>query len=198
MTRSNLHFFAACSILSAVAILSGTWIVGLILFMAACLFVSPAVWHKLDWRVMLLAVFLPAGAMAASIGTVANPLIDQFQDELVNWIVSGALVAFWTVATWLGGIIGWRFIEKLNRATLQEAAERYVSTIIDQLQMRYLGLSAPDLTDLIAEGVDYIKGGNAGTVKQSKVTDDRLQAYIVAAISEARVARKVGTAATAD
>lgn len=178
MARSTLHLFAACSVLSAIAFISGAWVAGLILLMVAGVLVSPAIARAHDWRVMLLAVFLPAGAMAASIGTVANPLIDQFQGELVNWIVSGALAVFWAVATWLGGIIGWRFIEKLNRATMQEAAERFANTVIDELQLRYLGSAAPDLSDIVQRGVTYIKDGNAGTVRQSKIKDDRIAAYV--------------------
>lgn len=185
MTRLNAHFFAACMTLSVVAILAGAWIAGLVLLGAAAILISPIMARPLDWRVMLVAVFLPAGAMAASIGTVANPLIDQFQGEFVSWIVSGALAAFWTVATWLGSIIGWRFIEKMNRATMQEAAERYGNTVIDELQMRYLGNPAPDLSDLIQRGVGYIKDGNAGTVKQSKIKDDRIAAYVTEGLMKA-------------
>lgn len=185
MTRLNLHFFAAFMVLSAVAMLIGAWVAGLALLLVAALFINPTVARTLDWRVMLLAVFLPVGAMAASIGTVANPLIDQFQGEFVSWIVSGALAIFWTVATWLGSIIGWRFIEKMNRATMQEAAERFANTVIDELQLRYLGNATPNLSDIVQRGVDYIKDGNAGTVKQSKIKDDRIAAYVTEGLMKA-------------
>lgn len=184
MARSHYVFFLAFSALAACALFVGAWTAGVILLLTAQVFLTPFLGRALDWRVLLLAVFVPASAMAASIGAVANPVIDQFQGELVRGLVNGALALFWAAATWLGGIIGWRFVEKLNRQTLQEAAERFGNTVIDEVQARYLGSATPDLRDIIQQGVDYIKDGNAGTVKQSKVTDDRLGAYVSAAIKQ--------------
>lgn len=127
---------------------------------------------------LLCIVLVPTVAVATSIGSVANPLIDHFQGQMITWIVSGVMALFWGVATWLGGMIGWRFVEKLNRATMTEAAERFANTVIDELQQRYLHNPAPELSDIVQRGVDYIKDGNAGTVKQSKIKDDRIAAYV--------------------
>lgn len=127
---------------------------------------------------LLCVILVPTAAVSASIGNVANPLIDHFQGQVITWIVSGVMALFWGVATWLGGIIGWRFVEKLNRATMQEAAERFANTVTDELQERYLGNATPELSDLVQRGVDYIKDGNAGTVRQSKIKDNRIAAYV--------------------
>lgn len=145
----------------------------------------------------LIALTLaPLTAAAASIGSIANPIIDQVQGEVVRWIVGGALAAFWSAATWLGGVIGWRFIEKMNRATIQEAAERYANTIIDQIQVRYLASAngLPDLSDLVLGGIGYIKAGNGGTVKSGGFTDSKIGDYVTGAINDKlmRVLAKAG------
>ena len=137
---------------------------------------------KWMFAVMALLAF-PMVGLASSIGAIANPIIDHVQVELVSWIATGAMSAFWVVATWFGGLIGIRFVERMNRQTLQEAAERWINMKIDEIQARYLETSTPDLSDIIAGGIRYIKTGNPGTVKQAKATDDRLDAYLRAAIS---------------
>ncbi len=132
------------------------------------------------------AILAPIAAVAASVGAIANPIIDQVQGEVVLWVVGGAVSLFWGVASWFGGVIGVRFVERMNRATLQEAAARYANGLIDLAQARYLDANPSAVSDLVQGGIDYIKGGNAGTVRQSKITDDRLGAYVVEAIQKAR------------
>lgn len=126
---------------------------------------------------------------AQSVGAVANPAIDQLQAPIAAWIAELAASAFLAAATWLGGIIGWRFVEKLNRATIKEAAERYANGLIDLAQARYLDANPSAIGDYVSAGIDYIKSGNAGTVRQSKITDDRIGAYVTEAIQNARADR---------
>lgn len=135
------------------------------------------------------AIMAPIAAVAASVGAIANPIIDQVQGEVVLWVVGGAVSLFWGVASWFGGIIGNRFIERMNRATIQEAAARYANGLIDLAQARYLDDNPSAINDLVQGGIDYIKSGNAGTVKQSKIKDDRLGAYVAEAIQKARTDR---------
>lgn len=138
--------------------------------------------------IALIALALAvAAAYAAPVVANINPVIDQVQAPVAAWIADLMVSAFFAAATWLGGIIGVRVIEKLNRATMREAAERFANGIIDQVQARYVGEAAPDLTDLVNQGIGYIKTGNAGTVKQSKISDDRLGAYVAEAIQKSRV-----------
>ncbi len=139
-------------------------------------------------RAFLIAFIAPT-SYAASIGTIANPVIDQVQGEIVTWIITGIVSAFLGLVSWLGGIVGVRLIERLNRATIQEAAERYANGLIDLAQARYLDANPSAVGDLVARGIDYIKGGNAGTVKQSKMKDDRLGAYVIEAIQKVKADR---------
>lgn len=134
----------------------------------------------------LALAFAPIMALAASVDALANPIIDQVQGEVAAWIVSGAVSIFFGIASWFGGMIGIRVTEKLNRATIQEAAERYANGLIDLAQAKYLDANPGAVTDMLAGGIDYIKSGNAGTVKQSKIKDERLEAYVVEAIQKAK------------
>lgn len=138
-------------------------------------------------RIFAAAVLicLPLAAFAATIGAIANPIIEQAQPLIVDAVTNGFVAAFFAVATWISGKIGIRFIERLNRQTIQEAARRFASTVVDQIQERYFGAtSAPDLSDLIGAGVDYIKAGNSGTVKGGKFTDSKLADYVTEAIQD--------------
>lgn len=130
----------------------------------------------------LALALAPIMALAVSVGDVANPIIDRVQGEIVIWIAGGVVSAVMGVAGWFGSLIGIRVIEKLNRATIQEAAERYANGLIDLAQAKYLDANPGAIADLVAGGIDYIKGGNAGTVKQSKMKDDRIGAYVIEAI----------------
>lgn len=134
----------------------------------------------------LALVFVPIMALAASVGAIANPVIDQVQGEVAAWVVSGAVSVFFGVASWFGGMVGIRLTEKLNRATIREAAERYANGLIDLAQARYLDANPSAITDLVADGIGYIKSGNAGTVKQSRIKDGRLGAYVTEAIQKAK------------
>lgn len=145
----------------------------------------------------LILLMAAPGAYAASLGGVVNPIIDQLQVDLVGRLVESVVGVFFLVATWISGKVGIRFVERLNRQTLQEAATRYANSIIDQIQLRYLGSAPPDLSDLIGQGITYIKTGNAGTVKQTRITDDRLGTYIEEAIQGVRMDKLAEAAAAA-
>ncbi len=137
----------------------------------------------------LALAFAPIVAFAASVGAIANPVIDQVQGEIVTWVVAGAVSAFFGVASWFGGVIGVRVTEKMNRATLQEAAERYANGLIDLAQARYLDASPSSIEAMVAEGVGYIKTANAGTIRQLKIKDDRIGAYVTEAIQKVKADR---------
>jgi hypothetical protein len=137
-------------------------------------------------------VGLMVGAAAAapiplgSIGSLVNPVIDQAQGAVVAWVATGVVSACFAALTWIGGKIGFRVVDRLNRATIQESAERYTNTIIDQIQLRYLASASgvPDLSDLVLGGIGYIKAGNSGTVKAGGFTDSKLGDYVTGAMND--------------
>ena len=150
----------------------------------------------------LASIQLIDGQMAAQAATQARTkkvivhsmrgkITDTNGTVLAQSVGAEYVGAFTFLATrsWLGGIVGVRLIERLNRATIQEAAERYANGLIDLAQARYLDANPSAVGDLVARGIDYIKGGNAGTVKQSKMKDDRLGAYVIEAIQKVKADR---------
>ena len=147
----------------------------------------------------LALAFAPMLALAASVGDVANPIIDRVQGEIVIWIAGGVVSAVMGVAGWFGSLVGIRVVEKLNRDTLREAAERYANGLIDLAQARYLDANPGAIADLVAGGIDYIKTGNPGTVKQTRIKDDRVGAYVTEAIQKVtadRLSSALGRALT--
>lgn len=159
-----------------------------VVFPLACLAVVMWVFHRKGAAVVggfvLWLLVMAAAARAAGIAAAANPLVDAIQIQIVEYVVGAAVATFFTVASYIGGKFGIKLIEEKSRATLQEAAERFANSIIDQVQARYLGGVAPDMSDLIAQGVDYVKSGNPGTIRQIKITDDRIGAYVSAALRQ--------------
>lgn len=143
---------------------------------------------------IFVLVLTPAMAAAAALGGLANPIIDQAQGAVASWIATSVVSACAAVLTWIGSKIGIRVVERLNRATLQEAAERYANTIIDQIQVRYLASrdGLPDLSDLVLGGIGYVKAGNGGTVKSGKFTDSKIGDYVTGAIND-RLVKTGGT-----
>ena len=114
----------------------------------------------------LALAFAPMLALAASVGDVANPIIDRVQGEIVIWIAGGVVSAVMGVAGWFGSLVGIRVVEKLNRDTLREAAERYANGLIDLAQARYLYLvSSLRLRALVGEdrraSVEQVNGALA-------------------------------------
>ncbi len=111
----------------------------------------------------------------------------------------GVVSAVMGVAGWFGSLVGIRVVEKLNRDTLREAAERYANGLIDLAQARYLDANPGAIADLVAGGIDYIKTGNPGTVKQTRIKDDRVGAYVTEAIQKVsadRLSSALGRALT--
>ena len=86
----------------------------------------------------LALAFAPIVALAASVGDVANPIIDRVQGEVAIWLAGGVVSTVVAAAGWFGSLVGIRVVEKLNRDTLREAAERYANGLIDLAQARYL------------------------------------------------------------
>ena len=59
----------------------------------------------------LALAFAPMLALAASVGDVANPIIDRVQGEIVIWIAGGVVSAVMGVAGWFGSLVGIRVVE---------------------------------------------------------------------------------------
>ncbi len=59
----------------------------------------------------LALAFAPILALAASVGDVANPIIDRVQGEVVIWIAGGVVSTVMAVAGWFGGLVGIRVVE---------------------------------------------------------------------------------------
>lgn len=159
---------------------------------AALFLINLKVWlSRLFVASLVVLLILAIAAIAASAGSLANPAIDQMQGEIADWVADGAVTVFFGLASWFGGWTGIRVVERLNRATIREAAERFANMMIDQAQARYLDAEPAAINDLVNAGVDYIKSGNPGTVKQAKIKDDRIGAYVTEAIQQVRAARSL-------
>lgn len=133
-------------------------------------------------RAALAAIFLVGAtvtaAAAASLVPAANAVIDQAQVSVVEWIVGGAVAAFFAFLGFLGRKIGIKVVEHFNRAAISAAAENFGNLVIDDLQARYLAQDIPDLSDLVARGLTYVHGGSNDAISESKIANSRLKTII--------------------
>lgn len=134
-----------------------------------------------------LLVVIPGLSFAASLGGVANTVIDQAQSSVVEIVAGAAVTGFFGVLTWIGATLRIKVVEHFNRETMLTAATNFANFAVDQLQARFLGSETDpiDVSDLIEQGIDYIKAGNPDAVKQSGISDDRLGKLVNGAMNDA-------------
>lgn len=133
------------------------------------------------------AGLLPLVALAQGIGTIANPVIDQAQPTVADWISTGITSAVWGFLAFMARKTGIKFIEKMNRDAIRTAAVNFANFAIDELQERFLGAApgvSPDLSDLIVRGVDYVRGGSKDAIAESGIATDRLAKQVEGALRE--------------
>lgn len=126
---------------------------------------------------------LPTLAGVSAAGMMIDPLIDKVQPAVVEYLSVGAGAAFAAAATFLTQRFGIKVFEYFNRQVIETAVKTFADSVIDMLQDRYTKSDNPEISDLVREGIEYVKSGNPDAIRQSGIDDNRLAVKVKAALN---------------